>query len=668
MVLVDYVNVLQGTDSTPEFSTGNTLPLTARPFGMTHWSPQTVDADRWWFSPRSRVFYGLRATHQPSPWIGDYGQFAIMPQTGNVMPDRRGRYSSFRPENMVCAPDRFFIFLERYQTHLEMIPTERCSWVRCKFPTTDAKRIIIDLFSGNSSAALSDDGKLLTGYTKVKSGGTPENFALYFAMRFDVKVTHCQVMDDCACCELPEKTICLNLLIGTSFIGCDQALINLEREIGTRSFDAVGLETRSGWERMLSAIIISGSERTLRTFYSCMYRTFLFPRELHEFDNNGNMIHYSPYDGRIHSGPMYGDNGFWDTHRTVYPLFSIILPRRYEEMLQGWTNAAAEGGWFPRWSSPGYWACMIGTHADAVVADAVVKGLTGFDVEAAYRAMLRNAYEAGDTVGRYGRMGIGEYMTSGYVPDDLYEHAASRTMDYAYNDFAIAQVAKYLGDDLNYRKLMLRSQNYRNIFNPVTGWPQGRRSDGSWTLPFSEFAWGGSYVEGSAWQCGWAIPHDIDGMIELFGGRGKFLERLEKLMTLPPKYETGAYGFEIHEMSEMAAVDFGQYAQSNQPSHHLPWLYAHAGAPEKAAYWVGRTVDELYSPDRFPGDEDNGEMSAWYIFATLGFYPICPGKPEYICVSPLSEEIILASDAGHKSCLHFRTQKYMPHCDIWRDS
>ncbi|MCR4440341.1 MAG: glycoside hydrolase family 92 protein [bacterium] len=392
------------------------------------------------------------------------------------------------------------------------------------------------------------------------------------------------------------------------------------------------------WSELLGVIDIEGAtEDQARTFYSALYRTVLFPHAWHELRPSGEVVHRSPYDGALHPGVLYTDQGPWDVYRTQYPLLSILFPERLAEIIQGWTNAYKEGGWFPKWASPGYRSCMIGTHIDAIIADAFVKGIRSFDMETAYEGMHKHAWQAGASDGAVGRKGLEHYLRLGYVPADLVEESVSRTLDFAYNDFCIAQVAKGLGRNEDYQLLIARAFNYKNVFDPAVGSLRGRNAGGSWVTPFDQFAWGGPYVEGGVWQCGWAVPHDPAGLIELMGGREHFLTKLDTLLATPPYFDVGSYNGEIHEMTEMAAVDFGQYAHSNQPSHHVLYLFAAAGAPWKTQYWVRRVLEELYGPgpEGFCGDEDNGEMSAWYIFSALGLYPLCPGHPSYVLGSPL---------------------------------
>lgn len=534
---------------------------------------------------------------------------------------------------------------------LEMTPTERCAIFRFFFPEGKTARVLIDPFAGESHIEIDADARTLTGYTRANSGGVPDGFACYFYAQFDCEVTGFGTFQSKDAnvgerertgervggyVELNGRTVLMR--IGTSFISLEQARLNLERELGDQAFDVIRLEGEGVWQGELNRIQIEGAaEDQKRTFYTSLYRSLLFPRMWHEFNADGEKVHYSPYDGKVHAGFLSTDNGFWDTHRTVYSLLAILCPDRLAEIVEGWINACKEGGWSPKWASPGYRACMIGTHLDAVVADASVRGVRNFDVEAAYEAMVKNATEVGDEAGNYGRRGIREFDELGFVPTDLIEHAASRTQDFAYNDFCVAQVAKALGKEADYERFMKRAMYYRNTFDADVGFMRGRNADGSWETPFDEFAWGGAYIEGAAWQCTWAVPHDPAGLIELMGGREAMIAKLDRMLELPPIFDVGTYSREIHEMTEMAAVDFGQYAHSNQPVHHVLYLYACAGKTSRTQYWVRRVMNELYSaePDGFAGDEDNGEMSAWYIFNALGFYPFCPGHPSFVLGSPL---------------------------------
>ena len=408
---------------------------------------------------------------------------------------------------------------------------------------------------------------------------------------------------------------------------------NLCSECDGISFDQMRQNAEETWEEYLSRIEIEPvDEKQMRTFYSCMYRTGLFPHKAYEL-SGGKAVHYCPFDGSVREGLRYTDNGFWDTYRTEYPFLARIAPQEYARMLEGFIADYRDGGWLPRWPSIGERGCMPSTLIDAVIADAAVKGIIGGELlETAFEGMLKHANQDAPNED-LGRNGAVAYVKYGYVPKDLYARdSVNLTLDAAYGDFCIAQVAHVLGKaeiEKEYRK---RALNYRNLFDPATGFMRGRTTEGKFTEPFDPFDWGGDYTEGSAWQSSFAVPHDVDGLAQLYGGREKLIEKLDALFCTPPLYNTVGYGCEIHEMTEMAAVDFGQCAISNQPSFHLPYLFAALGETDKSAYWVRKLCEEAFSDadDGFPGDEDNGTTAAWYILSTLGIYDICPGKNEEI--------------------------------------
>ncbi|MEM7272859.1 MAG: GH92 family glycosyl hydrolase [Actinomycetota bacterium] len=665
---VDEVVIRQGTASTRDFSNGNTLPLFGVPFGMTHWAAETGPSP-WFHHPAHRRLRGVRATRQPSPWIGDYGEFRILPQTGQTRWSPEARATAFDPEAGHWAPDRLALALPREQCELELTATARCAVLRVRFTgPAGPRRLIVDGGARSSRWRIEHPpptggaGATTTvrGVVGNNRGGVPDGFGVDVVLRLDVSVRDLVAVppddqpddkpDAVTGCmlELPPDTAEVELRIGTSFLSADQADRNVDLELGDEPIGLVRERVRAAWNELLGTVAVVGADRTQRaTLASALYRCFLFPRPLDEPTPDGRR-HRSPYDGEVHDGPLYADNGFWDTHRTVYPLFSLLCPDRLADMAEGWVNAYREGGWFPKWASPGYRDCMIGTHIDAVLADAYVKGIP-FDADTALVGLRRHAYEDADGTNRHGRLGLADYRRLGWVPADRVPEATSRTMDFAYNDWCIARIAAGLGDDELAADLDRRAGNYRHVFDPEVGFMRGRNADGSWRVSpvdpsgFSPIEWGDPFVEGGAWQCGWAIPHDVPGLIELHGGADRFIARLEELLATPPRFEVGSYGHEIHEMSEMAAADFGQYAHSNQPSHHLLFLFALAGRPDLTQYWVRRVVDELYAPtvDGLAGDEDNGELSAWYVFGVLGWYPHCPGDPSYVLATPRFDRIEL---------------------------
>lgn len=651
--LLRYVNPLQGTDSHYGFSRGNTLPLCAVPFGMNHWSLQSAEGS-WYFSPRDRKLQGFRCTHQPSPWIGDYGAFTVMAQTGTKMLTAGPRSSAYRLDQSIIKPNHVRAHLIRYRTTMEMAPTERGALFRFEFPTGDA-RVIIDPVRGESHAELRADGRVV-GWTRGSSGGTLDSFAHYFVAEFDMAPAGCSVFTQSGIhpgnsltseragiaiefAAQDERSITMR--IATSFISLAQAELNLAHEVVGKELEDIVTATGQCWEHALSAIQVDGATEDLETFYTCLYRTQLFPRLFHELRDDGSPHHYSPYTGEVHPGMLVTDNGFWDTYRTEYPLLALVMPDRLGDILEGWVSAYREGGWFPHWVSPGYRACMVGTHIDAVFADAVARGITGFDTATALEGMLKHAYEPGDPAGAWGRIGIEDYRRLGYVPADRHHESVARALDYAYDDFCIAQVARSIGEDAAADSLLAESRAYTNSFDPAVAFMRGRNEDGTWLEPWSEFQWGSPYVEGGPWQSTWAVPHDPAGLIELMGGDDAFVAKLDQMLALPPHFEVGVYGMEIHEMTEMAVADFGQYAHSNQPVHHVLYLYNAAGRPWRTQEEVRRVMRDYYSARALPGDEDNGEMSAWYVLSSLGIFPLCPGRGAWTFGSPLFDRAVV---------------------------
>ncbi|MBC8164106.1 MAG: glycoside hydrolase family 92 protein [Roseiflexaceae bacterium] len=641
MLPIESVRPFQGTNSQPDFSRGNCLPLVQRPFGFTAWTPQTDDG-RWIYTWAPAKIQGVRATHSPSPWIGDYGHFTLMPQTGPRIASAEARASFYRHEETVARPDYLRLDLRRYRITVELTATTHCAVLRFTLPAADQARLLVHVPEGDGEFVA--EGAILTGLTRANHGGCSDNFACYFAITFDAPFQDVAVeplgTGSVASVEFGAGAArVITARVATSFISVAQAQQNLQGEVEGRRFDDVRAESAAVWNELLGRVEIAGaSKRERETFYTCLWRSLLFPRLLTETDTVGNRVHYSPYDGAVHPGVLSTDNGFWDTYRTVYPLLSLVYPDLLGELLEGWVQAAREGGWLPTWASPGYRACMIGTHLDAIFADALVKHIVGWDVEAAYNAVRRDALEAGDQAGNWGRKAMPAYWQHGYVPLEAADHAASRTLEYAYTDWCVAQMAQALGREEDATTLFARATNYRHTFDTTIGFVRGRSSDGRWQEPFNPVTWGTDvYIEGGAWQSNWQVPHDPAGLIALLGGPHACVAKLDEMLDTPANFNTGGYGSEIHEMSEMAAANFGQYAHSNQPVHGALFFYTCAGQPWKTQYWTRRVLAELYGPDEngLPGDEDNGEMSAWYVLCALGLYQLCPGQPEYVLTSPL---------------------------------
>lgn len=628
MDFLHYVNIRQGTASEPRFSTGNTLPLVAAPWGMNAFALQTRASDGGWFyHPAHRQCEGVRLTHQPSPWVRDYAHFVLMPQSGRPYAGENERASEF--EAIIMSPACLEVYFKRYRALMKLVPSERGAIITVRWDTPDTPRFALLPFDFPSELTIDADKAELSGWLNAYGDGTRRDFRSYVVMQFDQPIDAEKTVGSNIAFRMAQGNT-LTVRMATSYVSVEQARLNLQREVGGKSCEKLMAENSAKWNDLLGRIVITDTEERKRTFYSCLYRCFLFPRVFHEYGADGQPIHYSTRSGKIAPGVMYVDNGFWDTCRTLYPLLTMLVPDKVQEMVQGYLNFYREEGWLPKWLSPGERGIMPGTLVDAVLADAAVKGLlTREQMELALEAMLKHANIPGDSH-LHGRVGVTDYVQLGYVPCDKYRESANNTLDAAYCDWCIAQVADRLGKTDFREEYLRRSRNYRNLFDPTVGFIRGRNADGSFPAGFSPIRWGGEYCEGAAWQNAFGVYHDIDGLASLYGGRDGLLAKLDELFATPPEYEVGTYNGEIHEMTEMAAANFGQCAISNQPSFHLPYLYTALGQPQRAAYWVNRIVNEAFTPDAYPGDEDNGSMAAWYVWSVLGMYPLCPGKNEFV--------------------------------------
>lgn len=660
MNLLSYVNPLQGTYSHYNFSTGNTLPIMAMPYGMAHWTLQTDNVRGWFFQPGTPKLQGIRCTHQPSPWMGDYGAFTFLPQVGTTLLSCTKRATAYRLDKSIIKPHHFGIELIGSGIRIDSTPTERGGVFKFAFPPNGGHRVIFEGVKGETSFSLIGD-RAIAGFTRGNSGGVPDNFAHYFVATFDCQITAFRAFhgdevipqpDDSwptysgeaigSYIEFGEGPRVVTMKVATSFVSIEQAQLNLQQEIGNDIFELSAAKAEETWENLLQTIQVeSDSEDELRTFYSCFYRTKLFPRQWHEIDATGKIVHFSPYSGKVEEGVLYADTGFWDTYRTLFPLMTILEPDRFCEILQGFVNAYHESGWLPQWPSPGHRVCMPGTHLDVTIADALAKGLDGFDAESALDGMIRHADNSAEDgpIGA-GRAAILEYLDHGYCLAT--SHASvSQSLDYAYDDWCIGEVAERLGRQEVAARMRERANNYKKLWDESVGFMRARHADGKFLAPFDQFDWGGPYCEGGPWQSSWAVQHDPAGLMHLLGGEHALAAKLDEMLALPPRFNIGGYGQEIHEITEMAAADFGQYAQSNQPVHHVLFLYAAANRMDRLQFETRRVLEEYYTEKTLPGDEDNGEMTAWYVFASLGFYPFCPGRSEYVICSPLFRKVTI---------------------------
>ncbi len=650
MKYIPYVNTRMGTRSVLRYSSGNTLPLVQMPFGMASFCPQTEiikDMEGWFYSPDKPFLDGIRLTHQPSPWIRDYGTFLMTPQTDILCDSAPSCGSSFRREDSVLRPDYLKIRFLRSRCSFELTPAERGCVIRLSYEDTSTPYLSFLPVMGNYTYRYDKDSSMLFGTNDGHSQDAAKNFKMYFAVKFedgcvDTELSRFIGDKEGAACHIAFNKAQVVAHIAISYISYEMALSTLKNEILPLTFDMARELCKEDWEEKLGRISVSlENEKRARTFYSCMYRAFLFPHKAYELDKDGNPVHYSPCDGKTRQGVRYTDNGFWDTSRTAFPLYSIIAREEYKEFLEGFLNDYLEGGWLPRWISIGEVGCMPSTLIDSVIADAAVKEIGDRElIEKCLSGMLHHANVTGPEK-RYGRNGVKEYIKYGYVPRDLYKESVNLTLDAAYGDWCIATVARVLNKNDIYEEYIKRSKNYKNIFDKESGFMRGRNEDGTMSDTFDPYIWGGDYTEGSAWQNSFFVPHDIEGLCELYGGKDKLLLKLDELFNAPPTYRVHGYGCEIHEMSEMAAIDLGQCAISNQPSFSIPYLYGYLGEKEKCSRLIEHICDSYFSPteDGFPGDEDNGSMAAWYILSALGIYPICPGKNEYVHVTPLFDKI-----------------------------
>jgi len=666
--LVDYVNTLMGTDSKGSLSNGNTYPAIAMPWGMNFWMPQTGRmGDGWAYTYASDKIRGFKQTHQPSPWINDYGQFSIMPMTSNLKIDENARASWFSHKAEKATPYYYSVYLSEYDVVTEITPTDRCAYFRFTFPKNEKSYVVIDAFDRGSYIKIIPEEQKIIGYTTKNSGGVPDNFKNYFVIKFDKPFTYnnawsgkeikegvLELTDNHVGAAIgfsTEKGEKVTAKIASSFISFEQAELNL-KEVANQTFDEVKQKGRNRWNEVLGKISVDGDNTDqLKTFYSCLYRSVLFPRSFYEYDLQGNPLHYSPFNGQVLPGYLFTDTGFWDTFRCLFPFVNLVYPSMGEKMQAGLLNTYKESGFFPEWASPGHRGCMVGNNSASVVADAFLKGVTKCDSVKMYEGLLSGANSVHPQIESTGRYGFEYYNAKGYVPYDVkINESVARTLEYAYDDWCIYQMGKKLNRpqaELDLYKS--RCFNYKNVFDKEHNLMRGRNADGSFQTPFNPFKWGDAFTEGNSWHYTWSVFHDIHGLIDLMGGKKTFVSMLDSVFNLPPVYDASYYGGVIHEIREMEIMNMGNYAHGNQPIQHMIYLYNYAGAPSKAQYWLREVMNRLYmaTPDGYCGDEDNGQTSAWYVFSAMGFYPVCPGSDQYVIGAPLFKKVTLNLENGN---------------------
>ncbi len=667
--LLAYVDTRMGTDSSFELSHGNTYPAVAMPWGMHFWTPMTAKiGDGWTYQYDQHKIRGIKQTHQPSPWLNDYGAFALMAVTGALKFNQDERASWYSHKTETAKPHHYKVYLADYDVTAEVTPTARAAQFRFTFPENKASYIVLDAFDKGSMVKILPAQRKIVGYARNNHGGVPGNFHNYFVLEFSkaFKLTHTFADGyQLKTASLEQNGQHVGAILGfdtakgeqievkvaSSFISAEQAELNLQQEIGADNFTQTLAKADSEWQQQLGRIRVQqGYPDDIKTFYSALYRVLLFPRRFYETDASGQTVHYSPYNGQVLAGKMFTDNGFWDTFRAVFPFFHLMYPELASDIMQGLVNTYKESGWLPEWASPGHRDVMIGSNSAVIIADAYAKGIRGFDVDTLYQAALKNTQvEAGRPAKSVGREGLKFYNQLGYVPYDagIHENAA-RTLEYAFADFNLARLATALGKTDDANRFIAQAQNYRNLFDADSGWMRGRNKDGAFQRPFNALKWGDAFTEGNSLHYSWSVFHDIAGLKQLMGGDEAFSAKLDTVFNMAPAFDDSYYGFTIHEIREMQIVDFGNYAHGNQPIQHMPYLYNYAGKPWRTQAAVRRIMQQLYSaaPDGYAGDEDNGQTSAWYVFSALGFYPVTPGVPEYVIGSPLFNAVTVTLPQG----------------------
>jgi len=666
--LVKYVNTLQGTDSNFGLSYGSTYPTVGLPFGEHFYSPQTgKNGDGWKYQYTADKIRGFQQVHQCSPWMGDYNVISLMPVEDELKVGDDERASSFKHENEIAKPSYYKVKFDNGIT-TEISPVERGSMMKFSFTGNADAYLVFDGFLKQCDLQIIPEERKLIGYVK---NGTfiPGTFKGYFVLQFDqpfesygtyagkaheiTKNNKANSGTGIGAYLQFKKGAEVQVKIASSYISQDQAQLNLETELGKfGKLDQVKKAAEEVWNKLLGRIAVEGgTEEQMNTFYSCFFRSNLFSRKFFDLDKDGKPYYYSPYDEKIHEGYMYTDNGFWDTFRTQFPLDNIIHPEQQSHYMQSLLDAQKQCGFFPTWSNPGMSGVMLGNHAMSLLADAWAKGIRTFDPKQALDAYYHETTNKGWWGGSNGREGWKEYFTIGYVPfgGEVHETTA-KTLEYAYDDFCAYNLAKMTNNEFYMNVYARQMYNYRNMFDPSVGFMRGRLADGSWRPDFDPTEWGGPFTEGNSWQYTWSVFQDVAGLANLMGGEKQFADKLDTFFNMPSSFKVGSYGQEIHEMKEMVIANMGQYAHGNQPCMHVGYLYNYVRQPWKSQAKIREVMDKLYNagPKGFPGDEDQGAMSSWYVMSAMGLYSVCPGTDQYVLGSPVFNKTTISLENGKK--------------------
>lgn len=665
--LVKYVNTLQGTNSKHELTRGNTYPTTALPFGMNTWTPQTgKNGDGWKYQFFKTSIRGFQQAHQCSSWSNDYAVFSFMPTIDNLCVNEDERALEFKHENEIGKPHYYKV---QFNNNIitEMSPTERGAHLRFTFPKGHKSFLVLDGYTRISGVKIHLAQRMITGW--VNNGhGFQQGWKNYFVVKFDQPFISHGTWENRKNTIQSDKTedegqgigayvefkegVKVQAKVASSYISEEQAQLNLSRELGAdRTLEDTKQKAEKIWNEHLSKILVEGdNEDDKATFYSCFFRASLFSRKFYEIDKNGNPYYFSPYDGTVHEGYMFTDTGFWDTFRAQFPLNALLYPTQHGRYMQALLAAQEQCGWLPSWSFPNEQGSMIGNHAISLLADAWAKGIRTFDPQKALDAYHHEANNKGPWGPANGRDGFKEYNELGYVPYPKYREATAKTLEYAYDDFCGYHLAKMTGNKKYEKDFGAKMFNYKNVYNPANRFMNGKDEKGKWKSDFDPYEWGGPFTEGNAWHYVWSVFHDVNGLIGLLGGDEKFCAKLDSVFTVPNTVNVGTYGHMIHEMTEMVMMNMGQYAHGNQPIQHMVYLYNYAGQPWKSQYWAREVMKRMYNAteDGYPGDEDQGQTSSWYVLSALGIYSVCPGTDQYVLGSPLFKKTTISFENGKK--------------------
>lgn len=666
--LVKYVNTLQGTNSEHALTRGNTYPTTALPFGMHTWSPQTGEnGSGWKYQYKKDSIRGFQQAHQCSSWTRDYCVFSLMPVIGQLKVDQYDRAAKFSHDNEIGKPHYYSVKLDN-GIKVEMSPTERGAHLRFNYPGKQNAYLVLDGYIGLSSVNIDQKKGKITGYITNSSGRLSQDFKNYFVIVFDKPIIAYGTWDNKskdiksgnngdagkgigAYVQFASGTT-VQVKVASSYISPEQAELNLSKELGGyKKLEDTKNAAWKIWNDHLNRILVEDdSEENKATFYSCFFRASLFSRKFYEVDAYGDSFYRSPNDIKVYKGYYYTDTGFWDTFRGQFPLTCILHPTMQGRYMQALVDAKDQFGWFPSWAFPHEQGGMIGNHGISVLADAWAKGIRTFDAEKVLKGYYHEITNDGPGAPANGRKGWKEYFTLGYIPYPDVRESTAKTLEYAYDDFCGYQLAKMTGNDFYMNVFGKQMYNYKNVYDAESGFMRGRQKDGKWVPNFDPYEWGGPFTEGCAWHYLWSVFHDPQGLINLMGGEKNFITKMDSVFTVSNKFKVGTYGRVIHEMAEMEMANLGQYAHGNQPIQHMIYLYNYAGEPWKSQFWAREVMKKLYNAteDGYPGDEDQGQTSSWYVLSALGFYSVCPGTDEYVIGSPLFRKATITMEDGKK--------------------